>query len=296
MRTDFRQKRSIFMSNFGRNTLIQLIAAIGMGYILLHGVKVILIVLADHPKAIFPDEVLPAVALQTFPEFLKHPWTIFTYFWGHASFLNLVSNMLWLYCFGSVLQTLIGFKEIIPLYISSCILSAVLFLGVSYFWPGMPDTMVLTALPGVTAFATAAILLAPKFRFHLGDRFAIPLWVVLIVFFLLNVLSSFHNTAMTVLIGASVVTGGLYMQLIKSGYQPGRNIYSFFNKIEKIFTPDKAYPSKRRNETLRNLKQQHKHATPEYIDKLLDKINQKGYDSLSNEEKEALKKASEDIF
>jgi len=296
MRTNYSQQRNLFQAKFGQNALIQLVMAIGVGYVLIQAIKVILIIVSKEPKLVFSDEMLPNIALQSLPAFIKHPWVLFTYFWGHASFWNLVSNMLWLYCFGSVIQTLIGSKEIVLLYIVSCVFGGVLYLGFSYFWPALSAGLILTALPGVVAFATAAIVLSPKFKFYLGERLAIPLWVVLLVFVFLNLFSYVHDIGLIILLAFSAITGAVYIQFIKSGYRPGSKLIQLFNSIQGKVEPDPyKYPDKKRNFTLSNLQHQHKENKSEIVDKILDKINQKGFKSLTEEEKDTLKKASDEI-
>lgn len=294
MNTKFNQQRNLFQAKLQHNALLQLVFTIGVAYILLHGVKVILIIISSNPKSVFPTEVLPNLALQPFDTFLKRPWVLLTYFWGHASFWNLVSNMLWLYCFGSVLQTLIGYKEIITLFVSSCIIGALFYLMATYFFPGFTNGLILTSLPGVVAFATAAIVFAPKFRFYLGERFAIPLWVVLLVFVFLNLFSYFQDTGLMILIGFSALSAATYIFMLKIGYHPGAKIYQLLGGVNSKFTPDPyKIPSAGRRSSFKNLPPGE--TASEKIDKILDKINRKGYTSLSEDEKETLRKASEEI-
>src|SRR5690606_4810184 len=190
MRTEFSRRRRIFLASYGQNAVVHLIIAIGVAYILLHAVKLIFMVLADDPKLVLDQQILPAVALQPFSSFIKHPWVLLTYFWGHISFFNMLSNMLWLYCFGSVIQTFVGSKEIIPLFVISGIGSGLLFVAISLLWSDMPtNSYLITTLPCVLAFAVAAIVLVPRYRFYLGERFSIPLWIVFGIFLLLNVLT-----------------------------------------------------------------------------------------------------------
>lgn len=296
MKTNYQQQRNQFQAKIGQNALIQLVMVIGVGYILVQAVNVIMLVFSREPKSVFSNIILPEVALQPFVSFIKHPWVILTYFWAHDSFWNLLSNMLWLYCFGSVIQTLIGAKEIILLFVSSCIISGLAYIGISYFWPTITTGMILTSLPGVVAFATAAIVLAPKYKYYLGERMAIPLWVVLIIFVFLNLMAYAHNTNMMLLLGFSAITAAIYIQLVKSGIRPGERFHNLFDAIQGKVAPNPyKYPEKIRNMTLHNLHPKLKENNSELIDKILDKINQKGYAALTQEEKDTLKKASEEI-
>lgn len=296
MRTNYQQQRNQFQAKLGQNSLLQLVMAIGVGYILIQAVTVIIVVFSKEPKLVFPVQVLPQFALQPFVSFIKHPWVIFTYFWVHDSFWNLLSNMLWLYCFGSVIQTLIGSKEVITLFITSCITGALFYVGFSYFWPNIATGMILTSLPGVVAFATAAIVLAPKFKFYLGERLAIPLWLVIVIFIFLNLMAYMHNTSMMVLLAFSAIAATIYIQFVKSGIRPGERFHNFTQVVQGKVSPDPyKYPETKRHLTLNNIHPKLKENNSDIIDKILDKINQKGYNSLTQEEKDTLKKASEEI-
>src|SRR5690606_7386164 len=148
---------------------------------LLQALKVIFIILADDAASVAYRQIVPNFALQPWEAFWTKPWVVLSFTWGHLSFWNLLSNMLWMYCFGSVIQNLIGYKEVIPMFLINTTGGALLYLGVSAFWKDMPSNPLFGALPGVLGFAVASFLLAPRFRFYLGERFSIPLWVVILL-------------------------------------------------------------------------------------------------------------------
>lgn len=307
MKTEFTRKRMSLMSNYGHNALIQLIAASAVGFILAYAMYIIILVLSPEQsilvegvlqKVTFHNAVSPYIALQSFQQFIHRPWILVTYAWAHTGFLNLLSNMLWLYCFGSVIQSLVGYKEIIPLYISSYIISGCIYLAATAIWPQLQGpAMALGALPSIMGFAVAAITLSPQFRFYLGDRLSIPLWAVLCLFLILNVLTFVSgNYGMMILCGAGGLVGFAYIKLLKSGNKPGAWLYRSGDKVQNWFTPDEFNEQKHQKKRMETFKQiQGKsRTTEESIDLILDKINQKGYDSLSPEEKELLMKASKE--
>lgn len=307
MKTEFTRQRRNLISNYGHNALIQLIAASAVGFILAYAMYIIILVISPGQKiavngvqqlVTFDNAISPYISLQSFSVFIHKPWILITYAWAHSGFLNLLSNMLWLYCFGSVVQSLVGYKEIIPLYILSYILSGCLYLGTTALWPQIAgSTSALGALPATISFAFAAITLAPKYKFYIGDRFSIPLWLVLSIFLLLNVLNfSSGNYSMMILCAAAALTGFIYIQLLRAGNRPGVWLYRSGNKVQGWFTPDEFNEEqhhKKRMETFRQIQSKSK-STEDSVDTLLDKINQKGYDSLTAEEKEILIRASKE--
>ena len=74
-------------------------------------------------------------------------------------------------------------------------------------------------------------------------------------------------------------------------------MYGIFDKLNSITTPDEQAYNKhsvKRKQVLSNLKSTPRSNIEIRVDEILDKINQKGYDSLSKEEREILTRASKD--
>jgi membrane associated rhomboid family serine protease len=63
------------------------------------------------------------------------PWTLLCYMFVHTGFFYTLINMLWLWVFGSILQTMSGNKKIIPIYIYGGLLGAVIFIAANYAIP-----------------------------------------------------------------------------------------------------------------------------------------------------------------
>jgi len=306
MKTEFTRQRRNLMANYGHNALIQLIAASAVGFILAYAIYIIMLVLSPNQeimvnhipqKVTYDNAISPYIGLQSFKVFLHRPWLLVTYAWAHTGFLNLLSNMLWLYCFGSVIQSLVGYKEIIPLFVFSYVIGGCIYLAVSAIWPDLPAAVMLGATPGIMGFAIAAITLAPRYKFYLGDRFSIPLWAVLCLFLILNVLSyASGNYGMLILCGGGGLVGFGYIRLLRAGNKPGAWLYQGGNKVQGWFSPEEPDTDRLQKKRLEGQKQsqQKDRTAEESIDLLLDKINQKGYDSLTAEEKELLMKASKE--
>ena len=65
----------------------------------------------------------------SFKSLLTQPWSIITYSFFHLYFFNLLSNMLWLWGFGSILQSLAGHKHTFPVYIYGAVAGALVFIS-----------------------------------------------------------------------------------------------------------------------------------------------------------------------
>lgn len=283
---------------FSQNAVLQLIAASGTGFITYHLARVTLIVFGFTGTAA-EAAVAPFVALPNLAAFPAHFWTLFTYGWAHNGFFEWVSNMIWLYCFGNAIQMLVGYRQVIPIYAYGLLGGGVLYL-LSQFIPAMHVQLpvpLITGQPGVMALLAALIILAPKYRFYIGENFSIPLLVVAAVYLLLTAIS-FRNPAHLMLNLGAATTGALLMLAIKRGMNPGGWAYSLSGRIGSIGTPNEYAQSQRsdsrRNRAINTFPPASKNSADKRIDEILDKINQRGYNSLSKEERELLLRASKD--
>src|SRR5690606_17137861 len=110
-------------------------------------------------------------------------WNIFTYGWTHSGCWELFSNMIWLYAFGSIVQMLVGYRQVIPLFIY-CLIAGGIFYYLGQMVPGpvVRHPWIFGAQAAVTGMAVAALALAPAYRMHFTPTFSIPLVVVAIIF------------------------------------------------------------------------------------------------------------------
>src|SRR3954471_8359866 len=149
MNTSYRRSSSFRIPGYSQNAVLQLIVASGVGFIFYHGARVTLIVFGVPANAA-QSTVIPWIALPALHDFLQHAWTILTYGWVHNGFLEWLSNMVWLYTFGNVLQNLVGFRQVIPTYVYGLTLGGLTCLAVQLI-PGLhiPSPFVMTASAGV---------------------------------------------------------------------------------------------------------------------------------------------------
>jgi hypothetical protein len=108
--------------------------------------------------------------------------------------------------------------------------------------------------------------------------------------------TNLQTNALFLVAGGSLM-GFVYVRLLKGGYQPGIWVYAMFDKLNRWAEPDentiRGRKNVRRNEVMHSFEPKQT-AQQKKIDDILDKINQKGYDSLTQEEKDILIKASKD--
>jgi membrane associated rhomboid family serine protease len=299
------QKKSIlsYIPGYRHNAVLQLIIFSASAFAILGVTWGIIMILYQGDPAFFNHYFIGNIALPNISEFKSHWWTVLTYGWFHFSgFWDLLSNMLWLYCFGSVVQMLVGYRQVIPLYAYAltvggvCYLLAQLIPGpAGAIQPGV--TAVLGSHAGLIGLCAAAVTLAPDYRFYLTDTFRVHILVVAGIFAALMVLSTHFYLPMALLIVGGGLTGFAYVRLLKTGYRPGDWMYNFTARVESLVTPDenriRRKKNSRRGSVLNNMSGPGG-VSQKRIDDILDKINQKGYNSLSAEEKEILMRAGKE--
>ena len=304
-----RQKSFIkYVPGLTNNAVLKLIIASGSAFVMLGICWGIILIVYQNDRTNFYHYFINNLALPPIADFKTHWWTIFTYGWFHFSgFWELLSNMLWLYCFGSVVQMLIGHRQIIPLY-AYALTAGGIFYVVAQLLPGSLHSInqnllgphqpgVLGARAGMVAMAAAAVTISPNFRFYLTETFRIHILVVAGIFTLLMLLSTGFKFPEIMLLAGGALTGFAYVRVLKAGYRPGQWMYVFSSRVEGLVTPNEAKLSQKKGikiDILTNKYKPKSGISQQNIDDILDKINQKGYKSLTAEEKEILMRAGKE--
>jgi len=294
------RKRSIlpYIPGYDNNAVIKLIFFLSGAYIIL-AVSWAIVMLVYTDGRNFDTYFIPFIAIPAIKAFQAHPWTILTYGLFHFpnTFMKMVSDMLWLYCFGSVTQMLVGKKQIIPVFMYSIIAGGIFYLLSQLLPAGLGNTppYILGPSAGLMGMAAAAVTLSPKYRFYITETFSIPILVVAGVFTLLMLIDTGFYMPLIIMLAGGGLTGFVYVKALKAGIKPGEWMYTIAAKTESLFTPNeqaiRQKNSIKRNAVLNTLYEPKNGVTQKRIDDILDKINLKGYNALSNEEKEVLMRA-----
>ncbi len=292
MSTGQRRSALSYIPGYKNNAVLKLILFSGGAYITLAIIWAIMMIVYGS-NANFQVYFLPNIALNHVYFFASRFWTVLTYGFllEPNNFFLLLTSMLWLYSFGSVVQSLVGHKQVIPLYVYSLVAGGIFYYLAQYL-PGKAANipgMVLGPQAGILAMATAAITLAPSYRFYLSETLAIPLWVPVAIFTFLAVLGSGFFIPVLCMLMGSALAGFAYIRALRAGYQPAAWLYNLGNGIEGLVTPANERPAKRTKKTYNAPGR----VPQSRIDEILDKINQKGYNALSREEREMLLRAGE---
>jgi membrane associated rhomboid family serine protease len=295
-------KTSKFTDNLQSNALVQLITLNLVVFVLFKFIEVFyLFSFTGDPGAKFEHDVYYNLALPgNFNDFIHKPWTLLTHMFYHQGLWHIIGNMLWLWMFGYIFHDLTGNKQIIPLFLYGALGGAIGYMLAYNFIPVLAaqGATAVGASAGIMAIVVATAMLAPGYRLFPMINGGIPLWVFTVFYLIIDLaLIPKSNTGGHIAHLAGGFTGFLFIFFMRQGLDWTTPINNFFEWVSNLFNPDKPkkktkdqlfYKSQRRPYTKTpNLSQQR-------IDEILDKINMHGFNSLSPEEKELLKKASKE--
>jgi membrane associated rhomboid family serine protease len=237
-----------------------------------------------------------------FNEFIYKPWSLFTYIFLHAGVMHLLFNMLFLYFIGIILQDLLGNKHIFRIFLLGGMIGGALFLIFFNLIPGFKDQPLLPmvgASGGVTAIIVAAAVFTPNYKVYLFGIFSISLkWIALIrVFIDLVGLGDGNNDGGQLAHLGGAFFGYLYIKIIRGEINmPNLGL----NRSYKYRTAKKRNPKLKVEVNDSKIYNEKAGRSSSYkpnqdeIDAILDKISRSGYQSLSQQEKDILFRASQD--
>ena len=234
----------------------------------------------------------------------SRPWTILTYMFTHISVWHLLGNMLWLWVFGYIFLDLTGNRKIVPLYVYGAFAGALSFVLAYNLLPGLKQSLsgaeILGASAGVMAIAVAVTTISPGYRIFPMLFGGIPIWVLTGIYLIIDLASiPQSNTGGHIAHLAGALTGFLFIYSFRKGYDWSEWMNNFFDWVTNLFNPDKPKKGKNIKQELfyKPDKQPYKktpNITEQRVNDILDKISQRGYNSLTDEEKDILTRASQE--
>jgi len=207
-------------------------------------------------------------------------WQPFTYMFIHGDFWHVAINMLVLFLFGSELETIWGRQGFIKYYIITGVGSGLIWILFQSF--SSSSAYLIGASGAVYGILTAYGLMFPNRIVYIYFLFPVKVkWFVIIlgaVAFFSSLGSHSNISHLTHLSG--MIIGFTYLRFNR---QWKKAVFSMRKQIleSKI----------KREENLKKKKRK----LQEDVDQILDRINQVGYDGLSDSEKSRLYAASRDI-
>lgn len=303
--SDFRPSRRKFSLGQDGNALMGLFTINIIFYLILLTIQVAYFFFQKE-ESFFTNQVLQYFELPAqLTKLSERPWTILTYMFSHISVMQILSNMLWLWAFGFILQELTGNTKLIPVYIYGGLAGALIFILANYLIPPLNSTVGSAVLLGSSAstmaVAVAATTLAPDFRFFRNLNGGIPIWVLTLVYILIDFAGiASQSAAFSLSHLAGAAAGFTFIYLLKKDIDGSIWMNNFYSWFMNLFNPNRSKSTVNIKEKVfyntegRQPYKKVANVTPQRVDEILDKINQKGYHLLTDEEKNILKRAAEE--
>lgn len=288
------------------NALMTLISINAIFFITVWFIQIIYYIIQSTPGS-FETNILPLFLLPaSLTALVQKPWTLFSYMFTHTGVISVITNMLWLWAFGSILQSIAGNRKLIPIYLYGGIAGAVAFVAANYLIPSLKPGINFSFLHGANAatmaIAVATTALAPDYRFFKMLNGGIPIWVLTLLYVIIDFAGiSGASAAYNISHLAGAFIGFMFVFSLRKGSDWSLWLNNVYDWFINIFNPNKKVISSKARIKEKvfykagNQKPFTKKSniTQQRIDDILDKINQRGYHLLTDEEKNILKRAGE---
>jgi hypothetical protein len=172
-----------------------------------------------------------------------------------------------------------------------------------HIFPGMqadiPVAKFFGANASVMAVAVATTTVSPDYRIFPMINGGIPLWIVTLLYVIIDVVSiGAGSPAIYLAHLAGAALGFIFIYQMRKGKDWSEWMNNFFDWVENLFNPAKKSKRKSaKDEFFYKVKEAQPYkktpnVTQKRVDEILDKINQKGFRFLTDEEKDILKRAA----
>ena len=271
---------------------------------LLYGLLNVFVTLFTGDRNAVQLYAIDLLALPSDPvKLLTRPWTILTYMFTHLRLRHILFNMLILYFSGKMFMEYLGQKRMLALYIYGGIGGGLLYVVISNFSPLIIQDNMVGASAGTTAVLIAGAIYLPNIPIRLWGIFELKYWMLAVGIVFFDILSLTGNNAgghIAHLGGAMVAY--FFIRSMRNGHE--WNVYlfqvidAFRNTLYRNSRKRRGFKFGERNytkyEEVKTKKANTTNPDTSKMDEILDKIKEKGYDSLSKEEKAYLFKTSKD--
>ncbi len=242
----------------------------------------------------------------SFNDLLKKPWTLITYMFTHFEFLHILFNMLWLFWFGGLFLNYFNEKQMLAVYLLGGIFAAFIHLGVNYFLNN-PNIGIVGASAAVMSIVFAVVAYRPDFIMYLLFFGPVKIKYIALTAFIIDLAGMLKNVkggnnASDGIAHIAHMGGALYGlwfgYSIKKGKDITRSFNNFLNSLFSWFKSNKYERNRSKMKPSRDSKfskpktdwdyNSEKKQNEEELNRILEKIKEKGYNSLSAREKEFL--------
>jgi len=238
-----------------------------------------------------------------FFSFLAKPWTIITYSFVHdlTGIFHILFNMLVFYWFGKIFIEYLGSDKLIAIYVLGAIAGGVFYLLVYNTIPFYTERIPLHGMVGASAAVYAVLVatatLLPEYTFFLLFIGPVRIKYIALGYIVISFLGSVGgNAGGNIAHLGGALMGYVYIKQMQVGVNWGGWITSVLVWIRGLFTTQSkvkvTYRSAEPKSKATKSGSGQTKASQDEIDAILDKISDRGYESLTKEEKEKLFNAS----
>ena len=236
---------------------------------------------------------------------LLRPWTILTYMFTHFGFRHILFNMIVLYFSGKILMEYLCEKRMLALYIYGGIGGGLLYIILYNLSPILGQGSMVGASAGCIAVLVAGALYMPQMPVRLWGIFEIKYWMLaagIVTLDVLNLTGSNAGGHIAHLGGAIVAF--FFIRSMRQGHEWNVYLFQIIDAVRNMLFRPKSKKKRRgfsfgessyvKYEEVKKPKGSSSKSSQDTakMDAILDKIKEKGYDSLSKEEKAYLFKIS----
>ena len=202
--------------------------------------------------------------------FIKKPWTVFTFMLFHKSVNHFVGNLIFLYFIGREFLNLFNSKQFLYVLIGGSLAGALVFLLATNFIPNYQGEAILLGISaGILALLISITVYRPQYNVYFTENAKVAVWIITAITLAYISLTSNKNSG-----GNFAHFGGVLFGVVFAYYLKG-SLFQFTEK-KHLKTVHRAVIKTNKTFTKEEEAQ---------INKILDKMNKSGYESLSKKEK-----------
>lgn len=227
-------------------------------------------------------------------QLLRQPWTLISYMFLHFDFLHILFNLLVLYWFGRIFLDYFSQKQLLGLYFIGGLAGGLLYVlaynTLPVFGPVVKNSFLLGASASIIAVLIAGAFRDPNREIHLFLIGRVPLkYLALFMIFSYIIGISTSNAGGNIAHLGGVLAGYWFVAHQRKGRDITSGISRAIDGLAGAVKPRQQIrvvhrqPPRDDHEYNRQRMADH-----EELNRILDKIAQDGYDSLSKQEKETL--------
>lgn len=223
---------------------------------------------------------------------IRRLWTPVTYMFLHEGFLHLLFNILGLYWFGKLFLHHFEGEKLLSVYLMGGLTGAFFYILAFNIFPAFDqmNSIMLGASASVFAILMAIAVYDPNREIHLFFIGRFPLKYISAFYVVLSIISiSTSNPGGNLAHLGGAFWGWFYIYQLRRGKDRGSAVVNVIGKLESAFKPKEkmkvSFKKPPRDDYEYNKQM---NIQQEEINRILDKIAETGYESLSKQEKEIL--------